>query len=277
MPRDSRDSRKRGRSRSRSRDRSPRDDRDSRSRRDDRRTTQTKEDEPVDYTALHKTVVVNTDGGEASCSVDETNRMRAALGLKPLRVRAPPGSAAAAGADGDAIPVSAASQDEKAVANMAALKAQQKEERRLGAIESRLEKARLKRVMREQQGTGGRATLGDAAGHADAGEAAAAAAAASSASDWVKRSRSTAADQRKKAASLAEKKLLAAKRAALLSEQDGGGYHASALAGLNVAHGASEIQSGESVVLTIKDAPILEMDETGDLVGVSGEADELEK
>ena len=38
----------------------------------------------IDYTALKATV--SESNGEISCSVDETNRLRALLGLRPLKV-----------------------------------------------------------------------------------------------------------------------------------------------------------------------------------------------
>jgi hypothetical protein len=38
----------------------------------------------VDYSAMK--AMVSDSNGELSCSVDETNRLRAMLGLRPLRV-----------------------------------------------------------------------------------------------------------------------------------------------------------------------------------------------
>lgn len=43
----------------------------------------------VDYTALKATVTETN--GEIACSVEETNRLRAALGLKPLKIDATDG------------------------------------------------------------------------------------------------------------------------------------------------------------------------------------------
>lgn len=40
----------------------------------------------VDIEQLHKTVTVSESNGEISCSVEDTNKLRAALGLKPLRI-----------------------------------------------------------------------------------------------------------------------------------------------------------------------------------------------
>lgn len=41
----------------------------------------------VDIEQLHKTVTVTESNGEISCSVEDTNKLRAALGLKPLRIK----------------------------------------------------------------------------------------------------------------------------------------------------------------------------------------------
>ncbi|CAM9108163.1 unnamed protein product [Scytosiphon promiscuus] len=196
--------------------------------------------------------------GEISMSVDETNRVRAMLGLKPLNV----------GGGGSGKPT----EEEIAVENMRLKREEEDKARELKELEVRLQKARTKRLLNEKlQGE----TLGDV----KAGEEEVV-----SAADWVTRSR-------KKAVAMEEERLLAKQRERILEEQEmelanGGGaengavkgaaYGAENLAGLKVTHGAGAFEAGDSVILTLKDQGLLEEDEHGRVTGLKDEDDELE-
>ena len=185
------------------------------------------------YEDLKKMVNVSESNGETSCSVDDTNKLRAILGLKPLRMT---GNASAAGG-GDASSegssmLSGASAEAVAVANFKAKEAEEARARELKEIHVRLERAKKKRLLKEKLAG---PTLGDA--DTSGGDAPA----SSSAADWVKKSR-VAALAREAAA--AEAKLLAAKREAELEQQDSSGYSGDHLAGMKVGHGAAELLAG---------------------------------
>ncbi len=75
----------------------------------------------VAYEDLHKTVNVTESNGEISCSVEDTNKLRALLGLKPLRLVREQGAVKTA--------------EEIAVENFAAKKAADDKERELAEIQ----------------------------------------------------------------------------------------------------------------------------------------------
>lgn len=199
----------------------------------------------VVYEDLKKMVNVSESNGEVSCSVDDTNKLRALLGLKPLRVA---GAMAAAAALGDGVDggdegggmLGGVAAEAVAVANFKAKEALAARARELAEIQVRLERAKKKRMLKEKLAG---PTLGDAD---TGGSGSGSGGPSSSAAEWVRKSR-VAAVQRE-AAAAAEAKLLAAKREAELDQQDGGGpssrYSGADLAGLKVGHGAAELLAG---------------------------------
>eukprot|EP00898_Chlorokybus_atmophyticus_P001200 jgi/Chlat1/2080/Chrsp17S02634 len=188
--------------------------------------------------------VVNESGGEVSCSVDETNRIRAALGLKPLRTAAEVAAEQKAKQDAHA--------KEQAEAEKAA-KAQE--------LARRVESMKEKRVLDEKLSGKG---IADAAENISAAE-------------WVRRSRQLEekrkAEERAKAEAVA-KRLAQQDEAADGSEDDDVDAHNSSvdhLAGLKVRHNADVLENEHAVILTLKDKAILS--EGGDL---NEDEDELE-
>lgn len=172
---------------------------------------------------------VTEAGGEISCSVDETNRLRAILGMKPLNV----GNAAVSEKE-------AAMKKE----HMERL-AKQAKQAQLAELEERLAKAKRQRELHEKlKGKSLGQSLSEETGM-------------SSASSWVERSRLRE----------VQEKLMAEKRAALLDEQEEldeedepEAYGAGALAGLAVAHGMQEFGQGQTI-LTLADKGVLDDDE----------------
>eukprot|EP00752_Nemacystus_decipiens_P009481 g8477.t1 len=194
--------------------------------------------------------------GEISMSVEETNRVRAMLGLKPLNV--------GGGASGKP------TEEEIAVENMRLKREEEEQARELKELEARLQKARTKRQLNEK-------LKGETLGEVKPGEEEVV-----SASDWVNRSR-------KKAMAMEEERLLAKQRERILEEQEmelanGGAdgkkgvaaYGAENLAGLKVTHEAGAFEAGDSVILTLKDQGLLEEDEHGRVTGLKDDEDELE-
>ena len=111
--------RSRSRSRSRSRDRRPR--------REPPKTAPAPE--RVDYAKLAESVKVSTSAdGEVSMTVDDTNALRAKLGLKPLNAE---------------VSSAAAKAREQAERNFELARAERLEARRLADIEAELAKARV--------------------------------------------------------------------------------------------------------------------------------------
>ncbi|CAB1112224.1 unnamed protein product [Ectocarpus sp. CCAP 1310/34] len=195
--------------------------------------------------------------GEISMSVEETNRVRAMLGLKPLNV----------GRSASGKPT----EEEIAVENMRLKREEEEQARELKELEARLQKARTKRQLNEK-------LKGDTLGEVKPGDEEVV-----SAADWVNRSR-------KKAVAMEEERLLARQRERILEEQEmelanGGGdgngrrkaaYGAENLAGLKVTHGAASFEAGDSVILTLKDQGLLDEDEHGRVTGLKDAEDELE-
>jgi len=196
-----------------------------------------------------KAVTSESSSGEISCSVDETNRVRALLGLKPLNLG--PGKEAEA----------VNNFKKKRQEEVAAAEAQ--------ALHDRLEKAKEKRLLHAVNTTA--STLGDTKEPGDKDLI--------SAADWVRRSRTVEVTQKEKA------RLAAVAAAARQAEEDEeaqqqaqqSAYGNRDLAGLGIQHNASEFNEGEEVVLTLADAPLLETDKVSKQVkGLHGGDDALE-
>ncbi|CAM9742270.1 unnamed protein product, partial [Chrysoparadoxa australica] len=184
--------RDRGRDRGRSRDRSY-DRGHERSRSPVKRKAKVMDGE-VDYEALKASAGVSEKGGEISMSVEETNKIRAELGLKPLNL--------------------GPSKDDKAVENMRLKKEAEDAQLAAREVEKRLDKARRKRLLNEKlQGE----TLGQPA---EGG---------GSAADWVKKSRAAAAKQKEEKLLAEKRALLLAEQ-----DDAGTAYGADDLTGLKV-------------------------------------------
>ena len=184
----------------------------------------------INYSALHASAAVSEVNGEVSCSIEETNKLRLALGLRPLNI-GPSGVEPTA--------------EEIAVRNWSDARQNDQSEKRLAEIEEQLARARRKRELRSHNSVGERPGLGDS-NPREANDTA-----ALSAADWVRKSRSTA-------------QLMAEKRALMLDEMDTKDAYASRdLKGLTVTHDADHFVEGEEVVLTLKDQSVLDTDEHG--------------
>ncbi|CAM9264313.1 unnamed protein product, partial [Ectocarpus fasciculatus] len=199
----------------------------------------------VDYTALKATVTETN--GEIACSVEETNRLRAALGLKPLKIDATDGQ----------------NKELQSVENFKRSREEGERAREAAELKERIEKSKSKRKLKTELEA---ATLADADGE-DMDLV--------SAAEWVQRSR--------KKAELSEKerqKLAAQEAARRLDEEDellsAPSYSSSDLKGLRVMHGANDFEAGESVILTLKDSSVLTRDENGKILGVNDDMDALE-
>jgi U4/U6.U5 tri-snRNP-associated protein 1 len=195
-------------------------------------------------------------GGEVSMSLEETNRVREKLGLKPLRVGESDRAKRQREAEQAAHAARRDAEKSKETAEIAARIAAAKERRQMDA---------------RNRAT---AQLGEADDAED------------DLSAWVSKSRDIELKEKLEAKRKAEE--LARK----LAEQDddfedsesdddgetrpkkslGDMYTSEALAGLRVRHGADEVAEGETVVLTLKDSSILDETRTG----VNDEGDELE-
>ena len=190
---------------------------------------------------------VNTSnaGGEVSMSLEETNRVREKLGLKPLRT----------GESDRAKARREAEETERAAREADAKDAE------TAALAAKIAAAKEKRTMEQRN----RATkqLGEAADADDDDMMA-----------WVNKSRKIEEkrrkEERKKAEELARK----------LAEQDDEAeesegdeiYGAKDLAGMRVRHGLEDVAEGETTILTLKDSSILD----DKLQGINEEDDELE-
>jgi U4/U6.U5 tri-snRNP-associated protein 1 len=209
---------------------------------------------------------VTESNGEISCSIEETNRIRALLGLKPLKV-------------------DSKSKEQISVENFH----KQKEDeakceyllishipvvyftvfcraREAQEIKDRIESARTQRMLKSKLDETASAEL------ASRNETQ-----VLSASEWVQRSRQKEVSEKERKRREAEE---AARR---LDEEDelltGGqaaGYSHRDLKGLLVKHGADDFDIGETVILTLADSSILKKDEHGKVIGVNEDVDALE-
>jgi len=182
-----------------------------------------------------------------SISLEETNRIRISLGLKPLQ----PPSETAPATDGNAAPT-ADDEERRAVENLRALRAEQQKAKDEEALRNRLRKARDRKALNER-------LVGRTLGEANDDEPL-------DVKAWVKRSRK-------------RQRELAAKRAAELEQQDKefqeeytsgtkprsflrrAEYGPEHLEGLKVGHDIDDIGAGEGTILTLKDRGILDGDD----------------
>lgn len=194
-----------------------------------------------------------------SISLEETNKIRLSLGLKPI---ADPAAAPSASSGGGALDGDALAED-----NYAQRREAERKEAEGVALKARIDKAR-------NQKDRGRKLVGRGLGDADEDEemqgkvkreeGAAGAPQGDDTKSWVKK-------QKKRAKELAEKRAreeAEADRLALEEEEERANkYGEGDLKGLKVAHGAEAFEEGEEAVLTLKDSRIL--DDEGALLPLS--------
>lgn len=206
--------------------------------------------------------VSSASGGGLELSIEETNRIRAKLGLKPLEVNYPaPVRAVVEGEDNEDAPFVTEDGDvHKPAVNVTAQKETDK-------FKEKME--RMKEKRRHNQKLSKVKTLGESDNEDDA-------------SLWVKKSRKIQKD-----------KELAEKRAKMLEEMDaefGVGsiveqeftskskdYTSKNLKGLKVDHDMGTFKEGKTVILTLKDKGILDDDNADVLMNVNMLDDEVAK
>ncbi|GIL64767.1 hypothetical protein Vafri_18646 [Volvox africanus] len=178
-------------------------------------------------------------GGEISLSIEETNKLRISLGLKPLRVDTQPNQA------------------EKERQNHEAKK-REEAEAQAAELRRKIEAAREKRIMESKL----RAvrTLGEADDGEDGDMA-----------SWVEKNRRLEQQRREEAARKSSAAPPNKRRQRDSDDEDKEGYRATELEGLKVRHDLTEVGEGETVIVTLADKPLL--DEKGDL---REDEDELE-
>jgi U4/U6.U5 tri-snRNP-associated protein 1 len=221
-----RDNRKRSRSRSRERDNNNNHDnrRSNNNNRDNNRNNHSNNGNDDKTKSENDNIVkalVTENDGEISCSIDETNRIRALLGLKPLNNEKP--------------------KEKQAVDNFKAQK--EDEEKRIEAekLKEQINKAKNKRLLNEKLKGG---TLGEVDNN-NADES------LLSAADWVKRSRRKELTDKEKA-DLLEKRLLEEE------EENKNNYSSKDLKGIQIRHSIKDFEAGESVILTLADTNVLD-------------------
>jgi len=215
--------RSRSRSRSRSRDRRPR--------REPPKAAPAPE--RVDYAKLAESVKVSTSAdGEVSMTVDDTNALRAKLGLKPLNAE---------------VSSAAAKAREQAERNFELARAERLEARRLADIEAELAKAKRRR---EASAKLPESTLGDQVDDAAA---------------WVQRQRKQKEDPQLVALEAERRRRLQLDQERAYTSNDLEGLNVA-------AHSAEALKVGDEMILTLEDEHILERNEHGKLVGLKKES-----
>ncbi|PWN45566.1 hypothetical protein IE81DRAFT_333191 [Ceraceosorus guamensis] len=197
-----------------------------------------------------------------SLSLEETNKLRISLGLKPLTEDSDDdaGSERGGGGGGGALE----GQEERAEENYRKRQQEQKRQREQDEVKERIAKARNRRELaRKLRGP----TLGEGAGEGEDGEGEGDG--SGTTLKWLKASRKRA-------------KEIAARRAKELEEQDAAAleaYTSADLAGLRVAHDVDEMGlsvGGDGRVLTLRDADVLDGQED-ELMDVAAHQKELDR
>ncbi|GAA5867776.1 hypothetical protein JCM1840_006689 [Sporobolomyces johnsonii] len=176
-----------------------------------------------------------------SISLEETNKIRVSLGLKPIPDPATAASASAS-LDGDAL----------AEANFAKRQESDRKAKEQQSLKERIDRARnQKERARRLVGRG----LGDADDDEDKVKKEEGEPESADTKAWVKR-------QKKRAKELAEKRAREQEEADRLAEEEererATKYGTDDLKGIKVAHGAEAFEEGEEHVLTLKDSRILD-------------------
>ncbi len=183
-------------------------------------------------------------GWKESLSLEETNKIRVSLGLKPIADPAASSSTPTA-LEGDAL----------AEANYAKRREAEQKEKEAKELKERIDKARNQKERLRKLGGRGLGEADEDEAQVKQEEGAAAASAGDDAKAWVRR-------QKKRAKELAAKRAKEQEEADRLAEQEENErttkYGERDLAGLKVAHGADDFGEGEDTVLTLKDSRILD-------------------
>ncbi|KAI5791700.1 SART-1 protein [Peziza echinospora] len=202
-------------------------------------------------------------GEEQSLSIEETNKLRISLGLKPLSVDPPAGpgpssSSTTATTTGD--PNAPQPDDSETGFEADERRAVQNWQQRASELEKVAARERQKETIRKAKETARRfAKLeGKGLGEADDDEDGEGkdGGVDGDAVEWVKKMKK----RQKRIARKMEAEIAERERAAL----GGGRYTEEDVRGLRVAHDREEFGEGEDVVLTLKDATIDELEEEGD-------------
>lgn len=178
-------------------------------------------------------------GAAESISLEETNRIRISMGLKPLADpnAAPPPSTSAEGGDAEI------ELDDDAIAqrNYHERMEREKKERDANDARERIAKAQNRLALNAKlKGQ----TLGAAAEAEDDEDAL----------GWIKK-------QRKRAKKLAKELEMAKQREAEQAELERGVYGEEDLRGLKVSHAMDDVEEGQEMILTLKDSRILDGEE----------------
>lgn len=194
--------------------------------------------------------LVSEANGEISCSIEETNRVRALLGMKPLKL-------------------DSKTAESTALENFRLKRESESKEVRDAEIRYKLEQAKNRRLEKAQlQGGKGLSDVNGSGKGDDDDDL------LLSAADWVKRSRVKTVENAEKlrAQKIAEE--------AATAKAISAGYNATELKGLKVKHSAdafddlSNIEDG--VILTLADSSVVLKDERGRILSTNDAGDELE-
>ena len=166
-------------------------------------------------------------------SIEETNKLRLSLGLKPLNVGPGESSVSVTGTTDAAL--TSQQQEQQAVENLRRLQETQTRERQTQAAQDRLKKTR-DRIQRDAKLAG--STLGDAPENEE------------DTLSWIKRTK-----QKKRTEPSHPPKKFAVKD-----------YDARELDGIRVAHDINDIDGGDDVILTLQDTNVLEDDANDELI-----------
>ena len=195
--------------------------------------------------ALEIRAAVTERDGEISCSIEETNRIRALLGMKPLAIN-----------DKESL-----NPEQEAVLNLKRKEEAERKTHDTADLMERIERAQNRRLLNSK-------LEGKALGELEGGEEAS----MLNAAEWVKRSRLKHASDQERAKEAA---MLAAKRLEREEEERLRSYRAAELKGLKVMHGADNFEAGEEVILTLADSHILRRGEHGQVLGVLEDGDDV--
>jgi U4/U6.U5 tri-snRNP-associated protein 1 len=185
--------------------------------------------------------MVSESNGEISCSIEETNRIRASLGLRPLDV----GDSGVKPKEGT----------KDAPIDASEIRAEEERLQKTAEIQSKIQEMKQQRQVAAK--VMARKGLGDSSDDDDTID---------NAANWVNRSR----EKQKEMAEKLARKLQEQDEAAQEEEE----YTSSDLRGMKVQHDADAFQEGETIILTLADKRVLRKD--GDDVDVNDDEDELE-
>jgi U4/U6.U5 tri-snRNP-associated protein 1 len=185
--------------------------------------------------------IVSEDNGEISCSIDETNRIRALIGLKPLN--------------------DSSNKDKEALQNFRNKQESEKKDKEANEVRERIEKSRNNRLLNAK-------LEGKSLGEINNDDSALV-----SASDWVKRSRIKEISSKE----LLKKKALDISNKYDEEENENEEkYNSKQLKGMSLMHSIDDFDAGRDVVLTLADSNILDEDEDGHMLGLNDGPDVLE-